>query len=160
MLTIGIEPPSRMNTGARPKPVSIAAGRGTNIRTVERHDHARCAVEVDQLHADAGRQRELRGTVRSAVEILCGILVGHEAEAELGAGPGGQHGLGAFALVAAREAVDVARRPGPAAFERGVAGFARRVPSTPSCSHELGFVEWQVARTAARSASVSGTTSS
>ena len=50
---------------------------------------------------------------RRLAAILCGILVGHQAEAELGRGPGGQHRLGPFALVAAGQAVDVETSAGP-----------------------------------------------
>ena len=42
---------------------------------------------------------------------LLGILIGDEAHRHLGAGPGGEHGLGAAPLVAAEDAVDVERRP-------------------------------------------------
>ena len=57
---------------------------------------------------------------------LLRILIRHQAEAELRAGPGRQHRLGPFALIAAPEAVDVEGRPGPAAFERREAFFAAR----------------------------------
>ena len=52
------------------------------------------------------------------------VLVGDQAEAELGAGRAGQDGLGPFALIAAPQAVDVEGGAGPAAFQGGVARLA------------------------------------
>ena len=52
------------------------------------------------------------------------ILLGTRRKLNLADGRGRQHRLGPFALVAAGQAVDVARRPGPAALQR-------RKPSSP-----------------------------
>ena len=101
----------------RPKPCSIARCGGRHIRAVQRHHHARRAVHVDQFHLDA-RRAELAQACFERRGDLVRILIRHQAEAELGPGPRRQHRLGPFALIAAPQAVDVERRPGPAALER------------------------------------------
>jgi hypothetical protein len=47
---------------------------------------------------------------------LVRILIGDQAETELGRGLGRQHGFGTLSLIAAGQAVDIEGRPGPAAF--------------------------------------------
>ena len=52
------------------------------------------------------------------------VLVGHQAEGELGHRLGGEHGLGALALVAAADPIDLGGRAGPGALGGAVAFLA------------------------------------
>ena len=115
--TTGIEPPSRMKTGARAEgPLDRPTGGG-HPGAVQRHHDGRRAVHVDQFHFDARRAERAQVPLQCGGDLV-GILPRHQAKAELGPGPGGQDRLGPFALIAAPQAVDVERRPGPAALER------------------------------------------
>src|SRR5690606_29837523 len=55
---------------------------------------------------------------------LLRVLAGDEAEGNLGAGAGRDHGLEAVPDIAAAHAVDLAGRAGPELFEHGAALFA------------------------------------
>ena len=57
-------------------------------------------------------------------EDFGGVLIGDEAEGEFDEGLFADDGLGAFALIAAADAVDFCGGASPAAFALGVAGFA------------------------------------
>ena len=57
-------------------------------------------------------------------EDVGGVLIGDEAEGEFGEGGAWDDGFGAFALIAAADAVDFGGGAGPAAFVVGVSGFA------------------------------------
>ncbi len=109
---MGIEPPSRVKTGPAAEGVLDGPGGRLDVGAVQRHQHARRAVVVDQLQFDA-RRAELWQHSAAAPADLGRVLVGHQAEAELGRRPVGQDGLGPFALIAAPQAVDVAASAGP-----------------------------------------------
>ncbi len=73
--------------------------------------------------SDAGWTERLEFLPQGGLD-LGRVLVGDQTETEFHSRSRGQHRLGTFPLVAAPHAVDVERRPRPAAFQRGVAGFA------------------------------------
>ncbi len=79
--------------------------------------HRLAAVKERRLDAHAFRRQALHVLDEAAADVL-GLLVGDEPHRHLGAAPGRQHGLGAAALVAAEDAVDVERRPHRGALER------------------------------------------
>ena len=82
------------------------------------------------------------------------ILGGDQPAAHLGVGVGRDDRLGAVALEATPDPVDVERRPGAAPLERREARPRRRAPATPSSAMVRVLVERQGARWA-RSSSVS-----
>ena len=106
------------------------ASGGREVRRRGRHRRRETLAVIDEL--PTATRRGLRATPREeALGNLLGILIGNEAEADLGFGDGGDDGLRALAGVAAVDAVDVAGGSAPLAFERGEAvlaaiGFGRQ----------------------------------
>ena len=87
------------------------------------------------------------------------ILIRHQAKAEFRARPRRQNRFGSFALIAAGEPVDIERRPGAAAFQRGESFFAgHRVDA--DLLLELPLRQTATRRIAAARDPVSGITSS
>ncbi len=115
-LTIGIEPPSRMNTGALPKPCSIAFaaaatyGLSSGTTTPGAPPNSKISIVIPLGQSSHSLRFERLGDFRR-------VLIRHQAKAEFRARPRGQNRLRSFALIAACEAVDIERRPGPSAFQ-------------------------------------------
>ena len=98
------------------------ADRGLDAGRFDIDQDGRRTVVADDLVGHA-RRADLRDVFPELPLDRLGVLVGNQAETELGAPLAGQHGLGAGAGVTAEDAVDVARGPGPLPLERGVAGL-------------------------------------
>ena len=73
-----------------------------------------------------GRRTEMLEVFGDEFMNALGRLVGDEAESEFGAGPGGDDGLAAFALVTAGEAVDLDGRARDALFLRRITALAEK----------------------------------
>ncbi len=112
------------------------------------------AVEVDRAVG-----RELRpDPVAKALADGVRVLLPDEAEADLGAGPRRQHGLEAFAGIAALDAVDLAGRARPDHLERGAVLLARRLRQA-DIAKEPGIVEAEALPLRGQSSGSSGTPS-
>ena len=121
----------RAGPGRRPPRGPRGGERG---RVVDRRQ-ARVA-RADERGPRSGRRagRSPRRGRGAPSKIASGSWSGDQPAADLGVGVGGDDRLGALALEAAPDAVDVEGRPGAAALERRVARLAgqrRRRPSRP-----------------------------
>ena len=139
-------------------PPRSARDRRVDAGAVDGDQHGGRALVIDDLVGDARRADGLDVRPELPATVL-GVLVGHEAEAELRAGLAGQDRLGARPLVAAEEPVDVAGRPGPVALERRVARLAFERRARPASSRNSSSENGSLANSA-RSQSSSGRTSS
>ena len=140
-VTMGIEPPSRMKTGRRPNPRSIAAEAAATkgLSRGTRTPGAPC-ISSNSMRMPAGQSDSRKG--RSAAATLRGILPRHEPKAEFGPGPTRQDGLAPLALISAPQPVDVESGAGPAAFERREPPLAAQVRHA-DLPHEFLFVKRQ-----------------
>ena len=121
----GIEPPPPMKTAARAPLVGQRLARLGEGRRVDREaDRAARAVLV-KLHLAVGRQTRAHEIAERGADGVR-VLVEHQAERDLGRGPGRDHRLEALALVAAAHAVDLAGRPRPGHLEHAAATLACR----------------------------------
>ena len=96
--------------------------RGLDAGRIDIDQDGRSAVVADDLVSHAGRA-DLGDVFLELPRDRLGVLVGNQAEAELGAPLAREHGLGSGAGITAEDAVDIARRPGPLPLERGIAGL-------------------------------------
>ncbi len=97
--------------------------RGVGDRPAGLYQHCLGAVQVAHLDIDSGRSQRLHMFLEQARDLLW-VLVRHQPHRDLGPGPGRQHRLGALALIAAEDAVDVAGGASPDPLQRGVALLA------------------------------------
>ncbi len=132
----GDRPPSRMKTGALPKPASTAADGRANAGAVDADQDGRRTVMNNGLIGDT-----LRADRFEVGAKLFGhrfrILAGDKAKTELGSSLARQDRLGSGALIAAIDPVHVAGRSGPFPLQRCVACLLRGTrlnasPGTPA----------------------------
>ena len=129
---------------------------GCDVRTVERHDDARARRGSRSAPSRCPAGSGLSRNCFSAAAIFCGILVRHQAEAELRAGSRRQHRLGRL-RPGSRSQRPLMSNVGRAQRRSSVVKPSSPASrSTPSLLLELRLRRTAARRTAARSASVSG----
>ena len=124
--TTGIDPPSRVNTGFRPKPRSMArpAACTNGLSNDVIHGLPPC-MRVTLSSTVFGR--DLAHVSLEQLGNLVRSLIRHQPHADLRHRDGRQHRLRAFAGEAGQQAVDLEGRPRPGALERRVAGLAEQL---------------------------------
>src|SRR5579864_9019093 len=103
-----------------PEPGLNGPNRCVDARAVDAHQYRGSAVMVNDFVRDPRRTNGADMIAKQPAD-RCGLLVGHQAEAQLGARHARQDRFWSGTLVAAVQAVHVAGRPRPAPLERRVA---------------------------------------
>ena len=93
--TTGIDPPSRLKTGACAEALLDRAAGGAHVFVVELGHPRLAAVHARDLQLDGLRADLLQVGLEEIADLLR-ILIGHEAHADLGHRRRRQHGLRAF----------------------------------------------------------------